>query len=861
MKEEKYQCPLCHVSHSSSSKNQNSNFYNDDKLLCSSCINNILSKEKNLIFPNDFIEHSEIKKLSESKCGNTDMEEDIHKAINNSILEEIKKQSLNKTLIQEIKQQSNNKSILTDIISNQSLIDNNLKVNKDKSNINKSYYLKKQVKFHKLQEFQNRENSPLCPIHSLPLNVICINEKIKICSQCALNNTHLNHKIITEKDFDEKIEELSKIYQNMEINTNKYYNFKNNNFSLINEINQFFIEMQNNLTELKNKIINNLNNQFNSILNYIQLRKKEIFDKYKNRNYNISNLVKSSSNWIKIVSEKLNESNIKNNNKLKIDFSKFLDDDENKNIFNLIISGKEINERFNFVQEINSISDKLEEFKKTGITIKKNEDIINSLINNNKIIFIEEKEELIKNLNLSPYQSLLNKLSEIKKKKLNINLGINEVESEDNDKNNNNKDNIEKISNKKKSLKNRNENNIINKIYFRKIIGETGKTNLTESDKSNIKVNISKNKIKDKNGKSFSTNRNSISVGKKIKKKLILTDTNESAIPLFNNIYKMNKKLLRNNTATNINLKIPKNEKIKNNINNDSLEFSNDKNININFNGHIFNYNSDSRFSFNLPKNNKIEDSNRKINEILKILTPKKNENKNTEKNSEKPKIIRCFSFTGNKDNNNLKNIGKKNSSTSIPIKTAVNNSKINNIIYSCNNFRLNERKSNKKYDNFSLKTEIISIKNKKDKYYNYKTLTIKELEKYVNYQLKKLKPNFNRINLRDSGMKQICLFFKKNKNKKYKEIKLQGCNLNASDLELFTKSLIENNIIIPMINMSENKLTDDCTFIILDLINDYNELQYLTLTNNLFSKKIKEKIKEYFKVKKNELDDINFQI
>ena len=130
-----------------------------------------------------------------------------------------------------------------------------------------------------------------------------------------------------------------------------------------------------------------------------------------------------------------------------------------------------------------------------------------------------------------------------------------------------------------------------------------------------------------------------------------------------------------------------------------------------------------------------------------------------------------------------------------------------------------------------------------------------------MNYQLKKLKPNFNRINLRDSGIKIICSFFKKNKNKKYKELKLQGCNINDNDFELFTKCLVENNIVIPIINISENKLTDDCAFYIIDFFNDYNEIKNISLSNNLFSKGIKEKIKEVLKIRKNQDEEISFQI
>jgi len=334
---------------------------------------------------------------------------------------------------------------------------------------------------------------------------------------------------------------------------------------------------------------------------------------------------------------------------------------------------------------------------------------------------------------------------------------------------------------------------------------------------------------------------------------------------LINNINKIRKisKLLRNNTAENISLKIPRK---KNKIKNESIEVSNynDNNININFNGHIFNYNSDSRFSINLPEmnknNKKIENDTNNINDIFELLTPKNNEIKiKNIKSNEKQKLMRCFSFNGE---SNKKSIDiQKNSTNSFSNKNirSLNNSN-NNILYTNNNVKKFEEPTFRNFDFFGKTSDKNNNKAKKIKS-NYKTLSYKELDKYVNYQLKKLKHNFNRINLRDSGIKIICSFFKKNKNKKYKELKLQGCNINDNDFELFTKCLVENNIVIPIINISENKLTDDCAFYIIDFFNDYTEIKNISLSNNLFSKGIKEKIKEVLKIRKNQDEEISFQI
>ena len=870
MKQEKYQCPLCLVSHNLSNEHSNKNFQNNEKLFCSSCISKLLNKENNLVFPNDFFDHSHIKQIDQLKVEQNKKEnknEEIkHQTINNSIIEELKEQSIKKTLIiQEIKHQSKNKPLLNEISQQQNTQNNNAKneARDNSSTSSKKYYVKKTVKVNKLPEYKSRENTSstlsLCPTHSLPLNVICINEKKRICSQCALNKIHINHKIITEKDFIQYIEELSKIYNNLEINHNKYCNYSNNSFSTVDEIVKLFLEKENNLLELKKKIIDNLNNQFEILLKFIYLRKKEIYDKYQQTNYDISSLIESSNDWIKIVSAKLDKSNSKNNY-----CSIFLDNDENRNIFNLISSGKELNEKYNFVQEINSIIDKLQTYKDKGIAIKQNDDIINALLNNKKLIYVEENPELIKILNLSTYGNLVKKskpknFESITKFDKN---GLDEIEFGDN--RDTTFENINNIDISKYCNKDIDENN--QKIYFRKIVSEIGKGNYTENDfykKKDIKVIKNHNKIYENTYTNVNFNRKTISEGKKIKNKINFSEINEEN-PMINNINKINKKinkLLRNNTAGNMHIKLPKN---RNNENNETLEISNDNNININFNGHIFNYNSDSNFSINLPEinknNTKIKNNNEKINDIIKLITPNKSENKNNRTQAlEKQKLMRCFSFDAKAEKNKLFTTNKT-SSKSILNKNPVNNLKTNYIVNTCNNHKLYEGKSLRNSDFFLKKSDNISIKSKGSKN-NCKTLTVKDLEKYVNYQLKKNKPNFNRINLRDIGMKMICLFFNKNKNKKYKEIKLQGCNLIDLDFGLFSKSLIKNNISIPIVNVSENRLTDDCSFYLLDFINDYNEIQNIILSNNFFSKSIKEKIREVLKIRSTPSKDIIIQI
>ena len=149
MKGEKYKCPICYISHNYSKDYSNISNYYDEKLLCSSCINKLLSKENNnnLVFPNDFIDNHNMQLIDSFKNEKKGGEKIKHQSINESIIEEIKEQSNNKFLIEEIKQQSNNnKSIISGIKQRENNVSNTATNNSKNSskNKNKNYYVKKQ---------------------------------------------------------------------------------------------------------------------------------------------------------------------------------------------------------------------------------------------------------------------------------------------------------------------------------------------------------------------------------------------------------------------------------------------------------------------------------------------------------------------------------------------------------------------------------------------------------------------------------------------------------------------------------------------------------------------------------------------
>ena len=695
-------------------------------------------------------------------------------------------------MIEELKQQFNNtKSIINGIKPKPNCLSdtttkNNSKNNSKNKNKNKNnnYYSIKTPKANKISDKDFNENS-ICEMHLLPMNIICIDEKEKICRQCALSKNHLNHKIITEKDYYKNIDELTNIYNDIKMNINKYSNINNNNnnndFHVIEEIDNTLLDTEKNLIELKSKIIKNINEQFNTILNYIDLRRKEIFDKYHYTNYDISNLNQSSQNWMNLVSEKLFEKDTKNDNYKTINFT-FLENGENKNIFNLINSGKQLNERYNFFKDIQIVIDKLKLYKDNGIKIKQNNDIINNIINNdNHIIHIEDNKDLIESLNLSPYESLLQKSKTNRNKKIsNMRANANneiDLEKKINKSNITDKNDKTNYSLSKEDIECiESKSNKKQRIYFRKIISDMDRANHTESNFHKARgyrriygnqnnININTTGAGTKNNSKTNSKRNIVSLRQKNKNKeennINKASYSQSTFPLLHKINKINnniKKLLRNNTSNNINSNKSKKGNKKNELihlkNLKNLkDFNENKNININFNGDIINYNSDSNISINISNSNtnkknkkksenkkNIKNNNDKINNILQLLTPKKKESrikgKICAKKDESQKIFRCFSF--NEESKVKQKIvnNKNNSSNSTSLKTYyhanntnanTNTNTNNNVVNTYNNDNKNDEKSVRNFD-FLVNTNDISMINKNSKKIknNYKTLNNK---------------------------------------------------------------------------------------------------------------------------------------
>ena len=254
--------------------------------------------------------------------------------------------------------------------------------------------------------------SNICLNHSLPLNVICIDEKIKICSQCALQSNHFNHQIITDDEFMNQIDNLIDLFQDVDNNCQKYSKKENISTSFIlNNLCSKIKLMKENMDKNIYELIDNINKQKNIVFDYLEERKNEIKKKFNSTSYDIKQLIEQTNTWMNFVQNKLSILNdIKDPS---IECIKLIDDDPNKNNLKLIQTGRQLNDRFSFIQQIENIINDLELFEEKGISIEFNKKLVNEIIISkpvfdNKIVKtnlfnISENIELVNKLHLKNY--------------------------------------------------------------------------------------------------------------------------------------------------------------------------------------------------------------------------------------------------------------------------------------------------------------------------------------------------------------------------------------------------------------------------------------------------------------------------
>ena len=545
MNKDKYHCPKCKLLFDY--KNHIPRNLNCGHTLCSYCIIEQLHSSKNSIScPIDKTVYNNIVSIDSFK-ENTNLIEEIQEYLDIPI-------NHNYEISNEDIFFDNDKSIMNSDKFNDSF--NSMTLNASIISSSNCYYKKSKVVRNSIKETNNK----MCEKHTLPLNVICIDEKIKICSQCALNNDHVNHQIITEDEFMNNIDTLIDLFQEIDNNQNKYLSFNNINTKLIldniaNNIDNY-IET---INKTKNDMINNINLQCETVEKYLNNRKKEIFEKYQSINFDISNLRESTLNWMQNVTYKLDQLNeIKTgDNKGCI---KLLDNDINKNIFNLIRNGKQLNGRYNFVQQNIKLIDKLKNFDKNGINITPNKNIIDRL-------YISNKNE--ENNNENNENKKENKENE---NIIDINLNIDEIGKKDDINNKNQKQNNNEIKSTLFIIKENND--LINSLNLTKFKFDFIDNTLIDKreNKDKINHNVKKDEI------NHNEKKEKLEKEEKSEKKENIEIKNDIKAMTFNN-KKENNNLENENVIININ---ENNKKENNNNNNDNITNDNENKVDKN---------------------------------------------------------------------------------------------------------------------------------------------------------------------------------------------------------------------------------------------------------------------------------------
>lgn len=411
----KYNCLICHYPYDDSIHLPR--ILNEcEHTICSLCISRrLLSSNKTFICPKDNTVFSNIESVDDFKVNESiiekikqqkEKENNKIKDNNNSNMKvndsyKIDYNTSEKTSIPS--QKASTKTQIDSIINKDSiLISNDLMPSTNSKHSNQQCYIKKIIKFGKKLKVSNE--ALICSIHSLPLNIICVDDRQRICSQCALNNLHLNHQIIPENKFTEYINELIKVYEKIESNLNSYENINNiSSHTILEKIEKKINTFKNEVKHSCEELIDSINKQSKQIEKYLDLRKKEIFNKYQFTNYDINNLRETTNNWINTACDKFIQANSGNIDELNFESLKLLDIDINKNIFSLINVGKQLNERYNFINETKDVIDKLNEFDKNGINLEINKQFIDAItkdinINSNENSNLNNNEEELDNI-------------------------------------------------------------------------------------------------------------------------------------------------------------------------------------------------------------------------------------------------------------------------------------------------------------------------------------------------------------------------------------------------------------------------------------------------------------------------------
>ena len=414
-------CPICKNDYDSSHHTPRI-LINCGHTICSSCLNTKITS-KQFTCPEDNVLYENIESIEKFPI-NKSLIKLIESKPKTTTTTKKKPQTSNKTNNAKSTNNIININRVETINAQKPKIDHNLfsaqtnDIRKTNSNFkhteSSSRYLQKssllRMSLTKTQGF----NTNFCKEHARPLDVICVDEKIKICNQCALNPKHFNHQIVTDDEFMNQIDTLIDLFQIVDANTQSYNEIENiNTIDILEKINKKIDTLKNNIGKKVEEIIININSQKNNIVNYLTKRKEEINSKYKS-SIDTKMFLKQTETWMNIVKNKLDILNEITDP--TIECIKLIDNDKKNNQTYLINQGKQLNDRFQFIKQTENVIRDLVSFEESGIKIDPNEFIIAQIMykkdptnnNNNNIIgnnifSITENFDLIDKLKLKKF--------------------------------------------------------------------------------------------------------------------------------------------------------------------------------------------------------------------------------------------------------------------------------------------------------------------------------------------------------------------------------------------------------------------------------------------------------------------------
>lgn len=251
----------------------------------------------------------------------------------------------------------------------------------------------------------------VCLIHSLPLDVICVDEKTKLCSQCALGSVHSKHTIITDEEFMNQIDLLIDLFSEVDLNVQNLN--ENDNISaknILDEIDKKIKELATQVKEKTKEIIHNITEQNDKIISFLNLRQKELHDKFDNTTFDIKDLISQTNTWMDTVKDKLDKLN--DINEPSVECVKLIDDDPTKNQSALLNSGHQLLDRFSFIHKTEEALTQLKQYSKDGININTVDEPVylssikkeaNQYLIQNSFFTIKENDEIVTALKLKKF--------------------------------------------------------------------------------------------------------------------------------------------------------------------------------------------------------------------------------------------------------------------------------------------------------------------------------------------------------------------------------------------------------------------------------------------------------------------------